>query len=181
MNGTGDNVVFDSASGNLALGHLNDPNSHNNIVDFTSLDTSTIFAAASGNDIKITGVDDLKIQVFDSTNTFVVGTSKQVFSLKGTGDVTIAVVATDGTFTFDLGTINGAQSFFTLDAINGETMTSLTLVDSTGMITDFEHYRIDVAPLAAVPGPVAGAGLPGLLAGCIGLWGFAKRRRHLSA
>jgi len=29
----------------------------------------------------------------------------------------------------------------------------------------------------AVPGPVVGAGLPGLLAGCLGLWGLTRRRR----
>jgi hypothetical protein len=33
----------------------------------------------------------------------------------------------------------------------------------------------------AVPGPVVGAGLPGLLAGCIGLWGLARRRRARQA
>ena len=29
----------------------------------------------------------------------------------------------------------------------------------------------------AVPGPVVGAGAPGLLAACLGLWGLARRRR----
>ena len=33
----------------------------------------------------------------------------------------------------------------------------------------------------AVPGPVVGAGVPGLLAGCIGLWGLARRRRARQA
>jgi hypothetical protein len=31
---------------------------------------------------------------------------------------------------------------------------------------------------AAVPGPLMGAGLPGLVAGCLGLWGFHYRRRQ---
>jgi hypothetical protein len=35
------------------------------------------------------------------------------------------------------------------------------LVDTTGAIADFEHYRIDVAGPLAVPGPAVGAGLPG--------------------
>lgn len=33
------------------------------------------------------------------------------------------------------------------------------------------------AQAAAVPGPIAGAGLPGLLAACVGLWGLAVKRR----
>ena len=35
--------------------------------------------------------------------------------------------------------------------------------------------------IAAVPGPVAGAGLPGLIAGCFGLAGLARRRRKTTA
>lgn len=31
---------------------------------------------------------------------------------------------------------------------------------------------------APVPGPIVGAGLPGILAGAMALWGFAKRRRR---
>jgi hypothetical protein len=33
----------------------------------------------------------------------------------------------------------------------------------------------------AVPGPVAGAGIPGLVIACGALWGFARRRRQLAA
>jgi hypothetical protein len=33
----------------------------------------------------------------------------------------------------------------------------------------------------AVPSPVVGAGVPGLLAGCFGLWGLARRRRARQA
>lgn len=35
--------------------------------------------------------------------------------------------------------------------------------------------------ISAVPAPILGAGLPGMLAGMIGLWGLAKRRRSLRA
>jgi hypothetical protein len=38
LSGTGDNVIFDGLSGNIALGSLN--GQHNNIVDFTNLGTS---------------------------------------------------------------------------------------------------------------------------------------------
>ena len=57
-------------------------------------------------------------------------------------------------------------------------MTSLRILDVGGQITDFEHYRIDVAPTVAVPGPLVGAGLPGLLAACLGLLLFNRYRRN---
>jgi len=170
LSGTGDNVVFESLNGNLAIGSFNGQNQ--GLVDFTDLSGNPLFVgAANGNDIKIANTSDLQVVVFDTTGMFVLPTSEQVFSLKGTGDVTAFVQATDGLFTFDLGTINpNAQSGFTLLATNGESMTSLTLLDTGGTISDYEHYRIDV-----VPAPIAGAGIPGLLALC--LWGFARRRR----
>jgi hypothetical protein len=183
LSGTGDNVVFDSLTGNLVLGSFN--GQHQGTVDFTCLGGCGGFIGASnGNDIKIANTNDLKVQVFDVTNTVVLATATDVFSLKGSGDVTALVVANEvgggfKTFTFDLGQLSlSSQSNWTLTAINGETINSFTLVDATGNITDFEHYRIDVA---AVPAPIVGAGLPGLLAGCFALWGFAKRRRHLNA
>ena len=176
LSGTGDNVVFDSFSGNLALGSFN--GQHTGFVDFTDLsNTSGFTGAANGNDIKIQDTSDLQVEVFDTMNN-VLTTSTQVFSLKGSGDVTAIVQATDGTFTFDLGLLSlNAQSGFTLEAINGETMNLLTLVDAGGIITDYEHYRIDVAgPLAATPLP---AGLP-LFAGGLGLMGWLSRRRKRS-
>jgi hypothetical protein len=178
LSGTGDNVVFDSFSGHTAIGSFN--GMHTGVVDFTDLGNTTGFtAAANGNDIKISDTSDLQVVVKDSTNTNVLTTSTQVFSLKGSGDVVATVQATDGTFTFDLGALSAsAQSGFTLEAINGETMNLLTLVDAGGIITDYEHYRIDVAgPLAATPLPAA---FP-LFAGGLGLMGWLSRRRKRSS
>jgi hypothetical protein len=178
LSGTGDNVVFDSLSGHLAIGSFN--GMHTGLVDFTDLSNNPLFVgAANGNDIKIADTSDLQVVVKDSTNTNVLTTSTQVFSLKGSGDVTATVQATDGTFTFDLGALSAsAQSGFTLEAINGETMSSLILLDTGGTITDFEHYRIDVAgPLATTPLPAA---LP-LFAGGLGLMGWLSRRRKRSS
>jgi hypothetical protein len=173
LSGTGDNVVADSSSTNSALGHLN--GQHLDVVRYTNLATGFTFAA-SGNDIKIGNTGTLTDQVFDPTNTSVVGTTTEVFSLTGTGDVHLSVNATDGTFTFDLGTIGNGQSGFTVNAIDGEVINSLSLTDSTGVFS-FEHNRIETA-VAAVPEP-ATWGM--MLLGFIGL-GFAFRthRRKVS-
>jgi hypothetical protein len=170
LSGTGDNVVADSSGTNSALGHLN--GQHLDVVRYTNLATGFTFAA-NGNDIKIGNTGTLTDQVFDPTNTFVVGTTTEVFSLTGTGDVHLSVNATDGTFTFDLGTIGNGQSGFTVNAINGEVINSLSLTDQTGSIFSFEHNRIETA-VAAVPEP-ATWGM--LLLGFIGL-GFAFRNKR---
>jgi hypothetical protein len=172
LSGTGDNVVSDSSSANSALGHLN--GQHLDVVRYTNLATGFTFAA-NGNDIKIGNTGTLTDQVFDPTNTFLVGTTTEVFSLSGTGDVKLAVNATDGTFNFDLGTINNSQSGFTVNAINGEVINSLTLTDSTGSIFSFEHNRIETA--SAVPEP----GTWGMmLLGFVGLvFAFRQRRRKV--
>lgn len=168
LSGTGDNVIADFTFATSAIGHLNSPN-HLDVVDYTNL-TLGFIGAASGNDIKIAGTVNLNVQVFDPTNTFVVPTFTEVFSLKGTGDVLLSVIANDGTFNFDLGTIDpNAQSGFTLSAIGGESILSFALHDVGGIITDFEHNRIDIAPPLVTPLPPAvllfasGLGLMGAL------------------
>jgi hypothetical protein len=182
LSGTGDNVVFNSLSGTQALGALNDPKSHNDVVRFDNLGPTVFSAAADGNDIKITGTNDLEVQVFDSTNTNVVGTVEQVFSLTGDGTVKLFVQASDkfgvaeALKTFTLDPLKNGQNGFTLTASNGEVMTSLIIFDTNGNISDFEHYRIDVAPLtSAVPEASTWAMMLLGFAG-VGLLGLRRRR-----
>jgi uncharacterized protein (TIGR03382 family) len=184
LSGTGDNVVLNAVTGDLALAQLN--GQHQEFVRFRDLTGSTTFTAQStGNDIKIEGSNNIFIQVFDFANLNVVGTTTEVFSLNGTGEAQAFVQAVDqfGNVEpiqfFSLGTLSLTQpSNFTLSAINGEVMTSVRITSlGAGTISSFEHFRIDVAPVPfAVPGPAVGAGLPGLMA--FGLLAFSWLRRR---
>jgi hypothetical protein len=180
LGGTGTNVTFSSiASSNLILGTLN--GQHNEVVRFRDLSGNGAFTgSASGNDIKIFNTSDLDITVFNSANITQLGVTRDVFSIVGTGTVAFHVTAleADGTFkNFNfLGNVLGnGQNGFDFQAINGEKIWDLDLVDVGGTITDFEHFRIDVAP---VPAPALGAGLPGIVASLVGLWGLNKRRKN---
>src|SRR5678809_725136 len=193
LGGTGDNVIFNQISGGLVTGHLN--GQHNEIVRFLDRSSfnldggilSGLFSgAANGNDIKIVNTSELDVKVYDPTNTSIVTTTREIFSLKGTGTVKITVTAleADGSFkevTFggllggaEFGLDQSAQQGFDLTAINGERIYDLDLRVIGGSIPDFDHYRIEVGPTVnAVPGPVAGAGIPGLVAGAFFLIGLA--------
>lgn len=50
----------------------------------------------------------------------------------------------------------------------------------TGLNDGPDSFFLEPA-VAAVPGPMAGAGLPGLLAACLGIWGLNRRRRNATA
>ena len=176
--GTGNNVVFSNIDPNdnrLILGHLNGQN--NEVVRFFDKSNTTGYSgAANGNDIKIIDTRDLDITVFNSTNTVEVGTTRDIFSLTGSGDVffRISAVKADGTAeTFNFTNLAGGvaglggggyglsngQSGFDFSVANGEVITDIDLfLGATGMISDFEHYRIDAAPIpqvAAVPEPAS--------------------------
>lgn len=185
LSGTGDNVVFNQLTPNLVIGSFN--GQHTGFVFFRDLSLDPNFVGAqNGNDIKIANTTNLGFSVFQNINeTAQLYTLTDVFSLKGTGDVTAFVTAVDAfgnvepIKTFSLGTIDpNAQSGFTFSAINGELIQNIRLLDVGGNITDFEHYRIDVGTLAAVPGPVVGAGIPGLIAACFGMFGLRTWRRR---
>lgn len=62
-------------------------------------------------------------------------------------------------------TTNSNGQFFAIDALSGTT-------GNTGFLD---------ASVRAVPAPVVGMGLPGLVAGCLSLFALARRRQHRAA
>jgi hypothetical protein len=191
IGGTGNNVIFSSiASSNLILGRLNGQNDE--VVRFLDRSAfnpdggilSGLFSGATnGNDIKIVNTSELDITVFDRTNLTQITTTRDIFSIVGTGTLLIRATAleADGTFKDFLfsSILKNGQNGFDLKAIDGERIWDVDFRVVGGSITDFEHFRIDVAPgVTAVPGPIAGAGLPGLLAACGMLFGLHRRRKQ---
>ena len=195
--GTGINVVsdgLDPTNNHLLLGHLNGHNDQ--IVRFLDMsNTSGFSGAANGQDIKIIDTSNLDITIFDNTNKVELGTTRDIFSIKGSGSVffTVQAVKADGTaetfaFTGLAGNVAGlggggfdiskGQSGFDFNTgSSGEVITDIDLFTSAGStITDFEHFRLDVAAIpavAAVPEPSTWAMM---LLGFAGIGFMAYRR-----
>ena len=191
-NGTGDNVIFDNeaASDRSVQGHFNNST---DLVTFSDKATANFTsAAAHGNDVKITGATDIGIQVFLADGHTLGGTTKDVFSLAGTGTITMvvnAVTALGVAETFNVPTpgqlgspftISGNESFFELNASNGEVITGLEIIDTGGSISDFEHYRIDTAAIPTVAAVPEASTWAMMILGFFGVGGLAmaKRRRE---
>ena len=184
LSGTGNNVISSEVVGNVAVGTLNGTNT--GFVEFRALDVNTFQAASNGNDIKISGTNNLQIETFAAGDLGLIGTTKQAFSVIGTGNLfaTVRAVDADGNLeplqTFDLGSLGNGhqQNGFTFNATDGEVMIRLTLLVQGGTMIDFEHYRLDVAavPVAtAVPEPSTWAMM---VLGFAGIGFMAMRRRR---
>ncbi len=179
--GTGNNVIFSAVAGtDLILGRLNGQNDE--VVRFRDLSGNQNFTgAANGNDIKINNTSDLDITVFNRDNLLQLGVTRDVFSLVGDGTVFFKVVAleSDGSFqNFFFGgyDLKNGQNGFDFQAINGEKIWDLDLYVLGGTITDFEHFRIDVAPVvAAVPELSTWAMM---IIGFLGIGGLTSLRRR---
>jgi hypothetical protein len=101
--------------------------------------------------------------------------SQAVFNLDATANGSATINAFDqfGTpITFLLPLSGNGQNFFTLTTANGELISRVQFTTTVGL-NDVSQIRF--GSLSAVPGPIVGAGLPGMIAACAGLIGLAHR------
>ena len=194
IGGTGNNVIFSSiANSGLILGRLNGQNDE--VVRFLDRSafnpdggilTGLFSGATNGNDIKIVNTSELDITVFDRNNLTQLTTTRDIFSIVGTGTLFIRATAleADGSFMnfFFSSLLKNGQNGFDLRAIDGERIWDVDLRVAGGSITDFEHFRIDVAPgqTSTVPLPAGvwlfGSGIAGL-----GLLKMRRRKQQAAA
>ena len=176
--GTGNNVLFNlqppDQTGTTIFGNINDVN--NTLVQFSSTQVLTTPSAGQAR------IESVPVDILNNLQTTIPGFffSQAVFNLDATanGSATINAFDQSGTqFSFLLPLSGSGQNFFTLTTAGGEEISRVAFTSTVGLA---DVAQIRFGGVVPIPGPVVGAGLPGLVAACAGLLALGRRRRRRS-
>ncbi len=169
------NVLFDNGeTGSPILGDLNGP-APDNVITFTS--SSDQLRTTAGGQANLEAVDGGINQLTIGTVSPFIGFEAIQFAVQGSAGSTINITANDNMgapFVSGPILLTNANTTFTFNTDALQFITSLSFTATGGGIVNVRQVGVGAL---VVPGPIAGAGLPALLA----LGGFVWARRRKAA